>query len=75
MVVADLVTVTFQPAEPASELGPLHDASLLVEWEGGRMGDCVADAVVAVLLQVGGWVGGLGRGLGSWFNTYLKTLF
>ena len=32
--------------------GTGSEAHVLVEWEGGRVGDTVADAVVAVLLQV-----------------------
>ena len=29
-----------------------YQTHVLVEWEGGRVGDMVADAVIAVLLQV-----------------------
>ncbi|KAG1655990.1 hypothetical protein FOA52_016318 [Chlamydomonas sp. UWO 241] len=47
--VGDLVTVTYRPA--ASKPGLGGEAHVLLEWAGGRVGDAVADAVAAVLLQ------------------------
>eukprot|EP00195_Chlamydomonas_chlamydogama_P006597 CAMPEP_0202904758 /NCGR_PEP_ID=MMETSP1392-20130828/30978_1 /ASSEMBLY_ACC=CAM_ASM_000868 /TAXON_ID=225041 /ORGANISM="Chlamydomonas chlamydogama, Strain SAG 11-48b" /LENGTH=723 /DNA_ID=CAMNT_0049592553 /DNA_START=19 /DNA_END=2190 /DNA_ORIENTATION=+ len=46
--VGDHVTVSYRTAS----LGT--DAHVVVEWEGGKVGDMVADAVVAVLLQAVG---------------------
>ena len=45
--IADAVTVTQVPATAAG--APPH---LLVEWEGGAVGDMLADATVALILQV-----------------------
>ncbi len=45
--IADMLTLTHQPA-----LGPGSSASLTLEWEGGPMGDMLADAITAVILQV-----------------------
>eukprot|EP00798_Chlamydomonas_sp_ICE-L_P001513 gene1513-32891_t len=47
VTVGDHVTVTYHPANASTGLA----AHVLVEWEGGKIGDMVADAVVAVLLQ------------------------
>ena len=44
----DHVVVTHYPRSSRSGI----DSHVVVEWEGGRVGDMVADAVVAVLLQV-----------------------
>ncbi|KAF5839966.1 beta-lactamase-like protein [Dunaliella salina] len=45
--VGDLVTVTYVPECPRGTYG----THVVVEWEGGRVADMVADAVVAVLLR------------------------
>ena len=45
--IADMLTLTHQPAA-----GPVSSASLILEWEGGPMGDMLADAITAVILQV-----------------------
>ena len=45
--IADMLTLTHQPAP-----GPGSNASLTLEWEGGPMGDMLADAITAVILQV-----------------------
>ena len=45
--IADAVTVSRVPAAAAG--GPSH---LLLEWEGGAVGDMIADATVALILQV-----------------------
>ena len=53
--VGELVTVSYREAGSTSGGmggGAGSEAHVLVEWEGGRVGDTVADAVVAVLLQV-----------------------
>jgi cleavage and polyadenylation specificity factor subunit 3 len=49
--VGDVVTVSYRAA--ASEPGLGGEAHVVLEWAGGRVGDAVADAVAAVLLQVG----------------------
>lgn len=46
--VADTLTLTHRPGAGA------EGASALLEWEGGPVGDVVADAVIAVILQVPG---------------------
>lgn len=50
VVVGELVTVRYVPADDASGVV----SHVVLEWEGGRQGDMVADAVVAVVLQVRG---------------------
>ncbi|MEW5313014.1 MAG: hypothetical protein WDW38_004610 [Sanguina aurantia] len=50
VTVGGIVTVTHQAADPASG----SCAGVHIEWEGGRVGDMVADAVIAVLLQSAG---------------------
>ena len=45
---ADAVTVVRMPAGP----GGAPEEHLVVEWEGGAASDMLADAVVAVILQV-----------------------
>lgn len=45
--IADMLTLTHQPAA-----GPGSRGSLTLEWEGGPMGDMLADAIAAVILQV-----------------------
>ena len=45
--IADMLTLTHQPAA-----GSGSSASLILEWEGGPMGDMLADAITAVILQV-----------------------
>ncbi|PNW75066.1 hypothetical protein CHLRE_12g498050v5 [Chlamydomonas reinhardtii] len=47
VVVGELVTVRYVPADDASGVV----SHVVLEWEGGRQGDMVADAVVAVVLQ------------------------
>lgn len=49
VVVGDAVTLSYVPADDVAGV----DAHVVVEWEGGRHGDMVADAVIAVVLQVG----------------------
>ena len=63
--VGELVTVSYREAGSAgggTGGGAGSEAHVLVEWEGGRVGDTVADAVVAVLLQVWNLVWGEGGG-------------
>lgn len=48
--VGDIVLVLYRPANAG--LG--YPAHVVLEWEGGAIGDMVADAVVAVLLQAAG---------------------
>ncbi len=48
VVVGDAVTLSYVPADDVAGV----DAHVVVEWEGGRHGDMVADAVIAVVLQV-----------------------
>ena len=55
--IGDIVTVSYRQPLAAAVFsggggGGGSDAHVLVEWEGGRVGDTVADAVVVVLLQV-----------------------
>ena len=45
--IADMLTLTHQPASAQGSSG-----SLILEWEGGPMGDMLADAITAVILQV-----------------------
>lgn len=45
--IADMLTLTHQPASAQSS-----SASLTLEWEGGPVGDMLADAITAVILQV-----------------------
>lgn len=45
--IADMLTLTHQPAP---EQGGSN--SVILEWEGGPMGDMLADAITAVILQV-----------------------
>ena len=54
MRIGDLVTVSYRQPSAAAEFmsGGGSEAHVLVEWDGGRVSDTVADAVVAVLLQV-----------------------
>ncbi|CAL5219351.1 g1167 [Coccomyxa viridis] len=47
--IADMLTLTHQPAA-----GSGSSASLILEWEGGPMGDMLADAITAVILQASG---------------------
>ena len=47
--VADTLTLTHRPGTGSEA------PSALLEWEGGPVGDVVADAVIAVILQVPGW--------------------
>ena len=54
--VAGLVTVTYKGGHPGRGVQP----HVLVQWVGGSVDDMLADAVVAVILQVGGWSGGEG---------------
>ena len=46
--VADTLTLTRRPG------GGAEAPSVMLEWEGGPIGDVVADAVIAVILQVPG---------------------
>ncbi len=48
VVVGDAVTLSYVPADDVADVV----AHVVVEWEGGRHGDMVADAVIAVVLQV-----------------------
>jgi len=50
VTVGGVVTVRHRPANP--EQG--HGRHVVIEWEGGALGDLVADAVVAVVLQAAG---------------------
>ncbi|GFR43562.1 hypothetical protein Agub_g4655 [Astrephomene gubernaculifera] len=50
VVVGDTVTVRYVPADDAAGV----DSHVVLEWEGGRQGDMVADAVIAVVLQTAG---------------------
>ncbi|GAX76938.1 hypothetical protein CEUSTIGMA_g4385.t1 [Chlamydomonas eustigma] len=48
VIVGETVTVSYYPASHLMD----HPDHVIVEWQGGRVADAVADAVVAVLLQV-----------------------
>ncbi|KXZ41549.1 hypothetical protein GPECTOR_400g230 [Gonium pectorale] len=50
VVVGDTVTVRYVPADDTAGV----DSHVVLEWEGGRHGDMVADAVIAVVLQAVG---------------------
>ncbi len=45
--IADIVMLTHRPETATSA------ASAVLEWEGGSIGDIIADTVIAVILQVG----------------------
>lgn len=45
--IADMLTLTHQPASAQSTSN-----SVTLEWEAGPMGDMLADAITAVILQV-----------------------
>ena len=45
--IADTLTLTHKPAA-----GQIASPSVILEWEGGPMGDMLADAITAVILQV-----------------------
>jgi hypothetical protein len=45
--IADTLTLTHEPAA-----GQSASPSVILEWEGGPMGDMLADAITAVILQV-----------------------
>lgn len=47
VTVGGVVSVTYHPADDVAG----QDSHVVLEWEGGRHGDMVADAVVAVILQ------------------------
>jgi hypothetical protein len=46
--IGDVVTATFRAANPKANI----ISHVVLEWESGSIGDMVADAVVAVILQV-----------------------
>ncbi|PNH09617.1 Cleavage and polyadenylation specificity factor subunit 3-I [Tetrabaena socialis] len=50
VVVGDTVTVRYVPADDGTGTG----SHVVLEWEGGRQGDMVADGVIAVVLQAVG---------------------
>ena len=45
--VGDAVTVSYKPKDEGSD-----PAQVVLEWEGGSTSDMVADAVIAIVLQV-----------------------
>ncbi len=47
--IGGVVTVRYRPGNTAAG----YESHVVLEWEGGVVGDMVADAVVAVILQVG----------------------
>lgn len=64
--VGDAVTLTYKEGgEGGSAAVRTAGPHVVLEWAGGSEADMVADAVVAIILQVGGWrLGGQARCLG-----------
>ena len=62
--VGDHVTLTYKEGDEAAGSGaggagaaPPRGPHVVLEWQGGSEADMVADAVVAIILQVGGLAG------------------
>lgn len=55
--VGDIVLVKYRKGNPAQG----YESHVVVEWEGGSIGDMVADAVIAVILQAAGEPPGAAR--------------